>query len=175
MSRQALQDGAKLRQRADILAHLPAGHVEPKRRNGTAAMPTHYLGRVRNSGIVDPQRTGSEGHGPVYRSHTVEELRKESFERFAFNEYESRQQSVNRTVPDIRNEACRRRNYDLASMPRASVVICFVDEAWSVLMRSVWSVINRSPPELLHEVLLVDDASDAEWCVHLFTGVVVSG
>ena len=168
---QARQEESRQRQRSQVLAHLPEGHAEPKQRSGGPATPapTPAMGRIRNSGIVDPQRTGSEGHGPAYRSHTPDELRKESFERFAFNEYESRRQSVNRSIPDIRNEACRRRNYDMAVLPRASVIICFVDEAWSVLMRSVWSVINRSPPELLHEVLLVDDASDAEWCVVMRT------
>lgn len=43
-----------------------------------------------------------------------------------------------------RMPACSKIEYDLDSMPRTSVVIVFYNEAWSTLMRSVHSVLNRS-------------------------------
>ena len=44
-------------------------------------------------------------------------------------------------------------------LPTASVILVFYDEGWSVLLRTVHSVINTSPPELLKEIVLVDDGS----------------
>jgi len=54
---------------------------------------------------------------------------------------------------------CKNWNYP-EDLPKASVVIVFHNEGWSTLLRTVQSVIDRSPPQFLEEVLLVDDYSD---------------
>lgn len=48
-----------------------------------------------------------------------------------------------------------------ADLPQISVVFIFVNEALSVILRSVHSVVNRTPSRLLKEVILVDDNSDS--------------
>lgn len=45
------------------------------------------------------------------------------------------------------------------NLPTASVILVFYDEGWGVLLRTVHSAINTSPPELLKEVVLIDDGS----------------
>lgn len=54
---------------------------------------------------------------------------------------------------------CKHWNYP-EELPRTSVIIVFHNEGWSVLLRTIYSVINRTPSKFLEEILLVDDFSD---------------
>ncbi|KAM4815508.1 polypeptide N-acetylgalactosaminyltransferase 17-like [Thomomys bottae] len=47
-------------------------------------------------------------------------------------------------------------------LPQISIIFIFVNEALSVILRSVHSAVNHTPTHLLKEVILVDDNSDEE-------------
>ncbi|XP_035675098.1 polypeptide N-acetylgalactosaminyltransferase 16-like isoform X1 [Branchiostoma floridae] len=93
---------------------------------------------------------------------------KDSYKRHAFNLAESDKISSNRPVPDTRNYRCSALEYDASSLPQTSVIITFHNEARSALLRTITSVLNRSPPNLVREIVLVDDFSDdPEDCLQL--------
>lgn len=63
-----------------------------------------------------------------------------------------------RTLPDYRYSECKEIQYP-HRLPTTSVIIAFHNEIESALLRTVWSVINHSPKELIEEIILVDDFS----------------
>ncbi|KAM6970829.1 LOW QUALITY PROTEIN: polypeptide N-acetylgalactosaminyltransferase 11 [Tautogolabrus adspersus] len=90
-----------------------------------------------------------------------QEVRDTGYHRHAFNVLISTRLGYHRDLPDTRDPQCRDKVYPLA-LPSASVVICFFNEAFSALLRTVHSVLDRTPAYLLHEIILVDDHSELE-------------
>lgn len=88
-------------------------------------------------------------------------LGEESFATYGINVFLSDKISYNRTPPDVRNYLCGMALYDIQSLPSASVVIIFLDEPYSALLRTVHSVLNTAPSILLKEIILVDDFSSS--------------
>lgn len=109
----------------------------------------------------DAKAVGQFGQAVVVASHENEEVQKRWNEGH-FNVFLSDKIPVDRAVPDTRPHKCTQ-NLVHDDLPSTSVIFCFVDEVWSTLLRSVHSVLNRSPPHLLTEIILVDDFSTRDY------------
>ncbi|XP_041462196.1 polypeptide N-acetylgalactosaminyltransferase 10-like [Lytechinus variegatus] len=108
----------------------------------------------------DKLRTGPGERGVAVKlTPEMKKTEKKDTSANGFNERVSDMISLDRALPDIRNQRCKEITY-LAKLPNVSVIIPFHNEALSTLKRTVHSVFNRSPPELIHEIILVDDYSD---------------
>ncbi|KAK2828019.1 hypothetical protein Q5P01_019053 [Channa striata] len=106
----------------------------------------------------DSARSGNGEQGkpfPLTDADRVDQVYREN----GFNIYVSDRISLNRSLPDIRHPNCQRKLYS-EKLPNTSIIIPFHNEGWSSLLRTVHSVLNRSPPQLIAEIILVDDFSD---------------
>ena len=90
-----------------------------------------------------------------------EEEKKEKFKINQFNLLASEMIMLNRSLQDVRLSACKSKDYP-QMLPTTSVVIVFHNEAWTTLLRTIHSIILRSPKALLEEIILVDDASEQD-------------
>ncbi|XP_077995464.1 polypeptide N-acetylgalactosaminyltransferase 2-like [Glandiceps talaboti] len=95
----------------------------------------------------------------TYISKTLLSSGQDAYARNKFNQAASDKLKMDRDIPDTRNPLCKKKIWDKA-LPQTSVVITFHNEARSTLLRTVVSVLNRSPAKMIKEIILVDDYSD---------------
>lgn len=65
---------------------------------------------------------------------------------------------LRRSLPDLRFQECQELSYP-KKLPTTSIIIIFHNEAFSTLLRTIWSIVDRSPHQLIEEIILVDDLS----------------
>ena len=90
-----------------------------------------------------------------------EEDRADPLRKYSLNVLVSSALSPDRDIPDHRPEECQHVQYS-SSLPHSSVIITFRTESRSTLLRTVVSVLTRTPAELLTEIILVDDNNEDE-------------
>ncbi|KAI6237627.1 Polypeptide N-acetylgalactosaminyltransferase [Aphelenchoides besseyi] len=118
--------------------------------------------QLGNFEIPMPPKTDEPGdYGEPVRVDGSKAEVQRAMNEFGFNTYVSDMISMNRTIPDVRMSECKYWQYPV-DLPTASVVIAFHNEGWSPLLRTVHSVLLRSPNHLIKEVILVDDFSSKE-------------
>lgn len=129
----------------------------------TTTLSVKYKKFERPPSIFNTTDLGEMGKAVVMPEVIPAHIKKiydEGWKRNEFNQYVSDLISFHRKLPDFRTDWCKRevKNYSKKLSP-TSVIIIFYNEAWSTLLRSVHSVIDRSPENLIQEIILVDDFS----------------
>ncbi|XP_011309305.1 polypeptide N-acetylgalactosaminyltransferase 3 [Fopius arisanus] len=145
-------------------------------RRGIHVVVGHYIGdsvdplkspnvtkEIVNKNMFSPKPFNGKNGEPVLISPKDFIIMQQLFQINRFNLMASDRIPLNRSLPDVRKKKCTIRYSNLSGLPKTSVIIVFHNEAWSTLLRTVHSVISRSPANLLTEILLVDDNSDREF------------
>ncbi|TNN72195.1 Polypeptide N-acetylgalactosaminyltransferase 15 [Liparis tanakae] len=143
----------------DQLLFVPSaqGTKNPPQKKGSYKV--FLPGANQDSRAPAPPTHGGTGEVARLQSEGVEgDVEFSALQKYGFNEVVSERISLHRRLPEVRHPECLGEQYS-ESLPSASVVICFHDEAWSTLLRTVHSVLDTAPKQHLQEVLLVDDLS----------------
>ncbi|ETE58320.1 Polypeptide N-acetylgalactosaminyltransferase 11, partial [Ophiophagus hannah] len=136
------------------LVNGPGRMQEPKPRYGKIRNP---LGNAAQD-LLKSDTEFSPEMGMIFNEQD-QEVRDLGYQKHAFNVLISNRLGYHRDVPDTRDRKCKEKIYP-HDLPSASVIICFYNEAFSALLRTVHSVLDRTPSHLLHEIILVDDRSE---------------
>ncbi|XP_011500042.1 PREDICTED: putative polypeptide N-acetylgalactosaminyltransferase 9 [Ceratosolen solmsi marchali] len=137
----------------NVVSKSKANHAGPDQGGGVLAAPREQDGSA-------PGEMGRPVILPTNLTTEIKKLVDDGWINNAFNQYASDLISVHRTLPDPRDSWCKEPGRYLKELPPTAVIICFHNEAWSVLLRTVHSVLDRSPNHLIQEIILVDDFSD---------------
>lgn len=119
-----------------------------------------------NANNFNPVGWGEGGRG-VRLTNDEEQLSDETFGINQFSIFVSDRIALNRSLDDYRKPSCRTKKYsDVSTLPTTSVIIVYHNEAFSTLLRTTQSVLDRSPRQVLKEIILVDDFSNRTFLKH---------
>uniref|UniRef100_A0A8C8D1Q3 Polypeptide N-acetylgalactosaminyltransferase n=2 Tax=Oncorhynchus tshawytscha TaxID=74940 RepID=A0A8C8D1Q3_ONCTS len=118
-------------------------------------------GLSKSLGLIEGFGGRGKGGLPATLATKEEDDAKVLREKYGYNAYLSQKISLDRSIPDYRPSKCKKASFP-RDLPNISLIFIFVNEALSVILRSVHSAVNHTPAHLLKEIILVDDYSDDE-------------
>ncbi|KAJ8350720.1 hypothetical protein SKAU_G00258500 [Synaphobranchus kaupii] len=135
--------------------------------DGDSCLPGRYIAAELKPALgrppQDPSSPGASGK-PFQTdnlSPAEQKEKEQGEEKHCFNLFASDRISLSRDLgPDTRPPECIEQTFKRCPpLLTTSVIIVFHNEAWSTLLRTVYSVLHTSPAIFLKEIILVDDAS----------------
>uniref|UniRef100_A0A8C5IGZ8 Polypeptide N-acetylgalactosaminyltransferase 17 n=1 Tax=Junco hyemalis TaxID=40217 RepID=A0A8C5IGZ8_JUNHY len=101
-------------------------------------------GLSKSLGLIEGYGGRGKGGLPATLSPEEEEKAKGPHEKYGYNSYLSEKISLDRSIPDYRPTKCKELKYG-KDLPQISIIFIFVNEALSVILRSVHSAVNHTP------------------------------
>nr|BAC39982.1 unnamed protein product [Mus musculus] len=101
-------------------------------------------GLSKSLGLIEGYGGRGKGGLPATLSPSEEEKAKGPHEKYGYNSYLSEKISLDRSIPDYRPTKCKELKYS-KELPQISIIFIFVNEALSVILRSVPSAVNHTP------------------------------
>lgn len=121
-------------------------------------LPEKILDIHRRLNLTKPGHLGEPLKLPAQLPPDIEEMRNQSYNIYNMNEFVANLIPLDRELPDFRTDYCRNQTYH-ENLPKASVICVFHNEPLPMILRTVYSILIRTPPKLLNEIVLVDDCS----------------
>lgn len=106
------------------------------------------------------QRLGNINKYGIINNLDDQHIRDLGYKNHAFNALVSNNIGLKRDIPDTRHKICQKQVYD-EELPTSSIVMCYYNEHKMTLLRSIKTILDRTPTNYLKEIILVDDYSDA--------------
>lgn len=113
----------------------------------------------RRLNLTNPGLLGAPVDLPEILDQDIELMLNKSLERYKIHEFVANLLPLDRELLDYRSPHCKKQTYS-QNLPVASVIMVFHNEALSLILRTIYSILNRSPPHLIREIVLIDDCSD---------------
>lgn len=121
-------------------------------------LPPAIRGFHRRLNLTNPGHLGAAVELPKKLPRDIELMVNRSRTLYQINEFITTLVPLDRELPDYRTPYCKGKKYS-ERLPVASVITVFHNEPLSMILRTVYSVLNRTPAHLLKEIILVDDCS----------------
>uniref|UniRef100_A0A8C4X9T0 Polypeptide N-acetylgalactosaminyltransferase n=1 Tax=Erpetoichthys calabaricus TaxID=27687 RepID=A0A8C4X9T0_ERPCA len=118
-------------------------------------------GLSKSLGLIEGYGGRGKGGLPATLNPDEQLKAKDIAEKYGYNAFLSDRISLDRSIPDFRPSKCKELIYR-KDLPQLSLIFIFVNEALSVILRSVHTAVNHTPAHLLKEIILVDDYSEDE-------------
>lgn len=151
---------------SNVVVEIPNGptpvdrHSVPANDNNVAPKYNEMYEQWINTDIAKQEHgLGDNGVAATINDPAAREIGERQLKKIALNEELSERLSYNRTLQDARNPLCRTQHANLNKLPTTSIIVIFYNEPYSVLVRTVHSVLNTVDSRLLKEIILVDDSS----------------